>query len=62
MHFLWWWALNYAQDGDLSKYTDEDIADAICWDGNAVQAVDALVKSGFIDEEPDGVYSIHKWH
>ena len=26
LHLLWWWALDHAPDGDLSKFDDEDIA------------------------------------
>jgi uncharacterized membrane-anchored protein len=63
LQFLWWWALDYAQDGDLSKYTNEDIADAICWDGDADHLADALVKSGFADRsDDDGTLSIHDWY
>jgi hypothetical protein len=61
LHFLWWWALSYAQDGDLTDYAAEDIADAICWDGDPQQAVDALIKCGFVDEQ-DGTRSIHDWY
>ena len=62
LHLLWWWALDYAQDGDLHKYTDEDIADAICWDGDAAQIANALITSGFIDQAEGGTRSIHDWY
>lgn len=61
LHFLWWWAMDFAQDGDLSDYTDEDIADAAAWDGDARQFVKALVATGFVDDE-DGQRHIHDWH
>jgi hypothetical protein len=28
LHLLWWWALTYADDGDLSGYDPDVIADA----------------------------------
>jgi hypothetical protein len=62
LQFLWWWALKYAPSGNLSRYTPEDIADAICWEGDAQQAVDALVSSGFIDDGGDGTLTIHDWY
>jgi hypothetical protein len=62
LHCLWWWATDYAQDGDLSKYTDEDIADAIGWDDDPQQAVDALINSGFIDDDGSGTRTIHDWN
>jgi hypothetical protein len=62
LHFLWWWATDYAQDGDLSKYANEDIADAMGWEGDAKEAVDALLHSGYLDQEQDGVLLLHDWH
>ena len=60
MHLLWWWALDYAQSGDLSEYTDEDIADAACWDEDPKIFINALVEAGFLDED-DGRKFIHDW-
>ena len=60
LHYLWWWALDFAQDGVLDKYDAEDIADAMQWDGDADQLVEALLSSGYIDETDDGLV-IHDW-
>lgn len=60
LHFLWWWALDYAEDGDLSRFEAADIADAILWDGDPEQAVDALVRAGFLDRTDSGLV-IHDW-
>jgi hypothetical protein len=62
LHLLWWWAIDYAQDGDLSKYEAGDIADAMNWSGDAKVIVEALVNSGFLDRESDAGLSIHDWH
>lgn len=35
LHGLWYWAMDFAQDGDLSSYDAEDIADAVMWEGDA---------------------------
>lgn len=69
LHFLWWWALDYAQDGSLGGYADDDIADAAGWDGDPGDFIDALVgcglpgRSGFLDvaEDGDATLSIHDW-
>lgn len=58
LHHLWWWALDYAPDGDLSKFTDRQIAKACGWNGEASLVVSALVASGFVDETPR---VIHDW-
>lgn len=61
LHLMWWWAMDYAQDGDLSRYENEDIADALCWEEDATQLVEALHDAGFIDQREDGTYEIHDW-
>lgn len=64
LHALWWWALDYADDGDLAHFTDEDVALGAEWDGDPAEFVAALRdcgpggRSGFVD--PDG--SLHDWH
>lgn len=60
LHCLWWWALDYAQDGDLSRYEPEDIADAAMWEGDAAEFVTALVKAGFLDQDGECL-RIHDW-
>lgn len=66
LHCLWWWALDYAVDGDLSRYDTADIALGAEWDGDPDVFVDALVdagsrgSSGFLDVGDDG-YVIHDW-
>jgi hypothetical protein len=63
LHFLWWWALETAPDGDLSPYDPEDIADAAGWDGDPDVFVSALIgcgpgeKSGFIEAD----HTLHDW-
>ena len=63
---LWWWAMEYAQDGDLSDFTDEEIASAAGWDGDPSSFVSALVEcggrgSGFLDRTEDGGLILHEW-
>ena len=58
---LWHWAMDYAPDGDLSRYDAEDIAIAAQWDGNADDFKEALVACGWIDCDDDGE-RIHDWY
>jgi len=60
LHYLWWWALDYAQDGYISKYDEFDIADACMWIGDHHSFVDALIQAGFVDKTESGLY-IHDW-
>ena len=59
LHLLWWWCMDYAQDGDLTEYSPEDIADACAWEGDAEGFVRALVDAGFVDNE-HGLH-VHDW-
>jgi hypothetical protein len=57
LHELWWWAYDYAAEGDLSTFTDEDIADAIDWEHDPGALIAALTQSGFINDDRQ----IHDW-
>lgn len=46
VHALWWWALDYADDGDLAHFTDDDIAIGADWDGDPSEFVAALKECG----------------
>ena len=60
--FLWWWAMDYAQDGDLSNYGNDEVADAAGWQGDPDVFVAALSDVGFIDSDELGQhYSLHDW-
>lgn len=60
LHLLWWWALDFAQDGDLSKYDGGDIADAMLWDGDDQDLMNALIDAGYIDATDNGPV-LHDW-
>lgn len=63
LHLLWWWALDYAKDGDLAAYDAGEIADACMWDQDADAFVEALVASGWLDADASGEHwRIHSWH
>lgn len=58
LHCLWWWALDYAQDGDLSKFSDHQVAKACGWTGDATLLLQSLIEAGFVDKKPR---RIHDW-
>jgi DnaD/phage-associated family protein len=53
--------MDYAQDGDLSRYDTHDVADACYWDGEPEILLNSLIDSGFIDRSDDGL-KIHDWY
>lgn len=65
VHRFWWWALKYAEDGDLRRFNDDDLAHAVGLNGRGKDFVEAMVTcggdaaSGFIDREP--YFRIHDW-
>ncbi len=67
LHYLWWWALDYAVDGNLSAYDVYDIADAALWDGEPEDFVQALLEcgpgsqAGFLEETSGGLV-LHDWY
>ena len=46
---LWWWCLDYAEDGNLTDFDNADIADAAEWEGEPDDFVDALLHCGPAD-------------
>ncbi|MCL6445685.1 MAG: hypothetical protein K6T83_19920 [Alicyclobacillus sp.] len=60
IHLLWWWCVDYAADGDLTKYSYEDLADAMMWNGEPEIIINALAESGWLDRDGD-VLRVHEW-
>ncbi|MDR1572389.1 MAG: HNH endonuclease [Clostridiales Family XIII bacterium] len=59
--FFWWWALDYAQNGDLNGFDEADMADAAGWEGEPGVFVNALIAAKFLDQDERGT-RIHDWH
>ena len=55
LHYLWWWALSYADDGDLTKYKKR-IATASNFDGDNDTYINALTTSGWLDQVDDQIH------
>ena len=68
LHLLWWWALDYAQDGDISGFADADLADVAQWKKDPATFVAGLLgagltadRPGFLERTEDGRLLIHDW-
>jgi hypothetical protein len=64
---LWWWALDYAQAGDLTNFSADELAIAAEWDGEPAEFLAALIEcrygdsAGFLEQTADGRLLIHDW-
>jgi len=57
---FWWWAMNYASDGDLSKYSYEVLGNVIgLRPEESEKFVQSMIRAGWIDEVP--YLRIHDW-
>lgn len=60
LHMLWWWAMEYADDGCLNRFSNLDLAAAAGWEGDPNRFAQALLASGFVDKDENGV-RLHDW-
>lgn len=49
LHCLWWWAMDYAPDGDLADFDPADIADGIGYPGDPKKLIKGLQDAKFLD-------------
>ena len=60
---LWHLTAQHAKDGAIGKtFTNEDIANAIGWESEPDQLIDALVSSGWLDVCEVNRLVVHDWH
>jgi hypothetical protein len=57
LHYLWWWALDYAPNGDVSRFAAQEIAAASEWNGDPDLWLAALGETGWID----ATGHLHDW-
>jgi hypothetical protein len=62
LEMLWHLAGAERPHGDIGALTDEDIADALDWTGDASVLIAALVDCGWLDKHPKYRLVIHDWH
>jgi hypothetical protein len=58
---LWHFTAHNTPDGGIGKYTDDDIAAVLEWEGAATELIEALIQSGWLDRHDDGSLWIHDW-
>ena len=60
LHYLWWWALDFAPTGRIPNATPTLIAHAAQWRGQPDRFWLAAIQSGFLDVNEEEV-SFHDW-
>lgn len=61
LHMIWWWAMDWAPDGDISNFEPIDLADAAHYDGDPEAFFNALVEANYVGKTLDG-YEVLNWH
>lgn len=57
---FWWWCVDFAEDGNLTRHNDERLAGAVGLNGDKGKLfVQAMVESCWIDREP--FFRVHDW-
>ena len=59
LHLLWWWALDYCQDGYLTKY-EGFISICAQWEGDKDLFLKKLIEHGWVDRIGEDLV-IHDW-
>ena len=61
VHFLWWWALDYAPEG-LVPATDKTVIARTCmWHGKPEKFWEGLMVAGFVEQVGEDALKIHDW-
>jgi hypothetical protein len=59
---IWEFTSTNAPDGDLSRFSAEELAIGIDWQDDPEQLISILVELKWMDRTPDGRLLIHDWH
>lgn len=61
LHLLWYWSMDFAPDGDLTKHDFTDVAHAMMAQAPPEKLRAALLECGFLDEEGSRLM-LHDWN
>ena len=57
VHLLWWFATEYAREGNLADFDESDLAEAMYWEKEPSILLNALRKTHLLDGN-----KIHDWY
>lgn len=58
---IWHLAAECADEGDIGRFTDDEISDYLEWDGDPKTLTDALVNAGWLDRDNERRLVVHDW-
>lgn len=58
---IWHMTADFCPDGNIGKFTDQEIADHLEWQGDPSALIEALAKTGWLDNDDADRYVIHDW-
>jgi hypothetical protein len=61
LEMLWHWAAKFTPQGDIGKYSDKTIEDAISWSGSSGELVRVLVEKRWLDRDSTHRLVVHDW-
>lgn len=60
LHCFWYWCVDYAESGDLRKYSDATLGDVVALNGSSAKLfVESMVAAGWLDRDP--YFRVHDW-
>lgn len=61
LELLWHFTADYAKRGDVGRFTDEQIARGIGWEGDASGLIAGLAAAGWLDASKKHRFLVHDW-
>ncbi len=61
LELLWHFAAEFAVAGDVGRFSDDAIARALSWEGDAAKLIDALVAARWLDRCECHRFRVHDW-
>lgn len=61
MEMLWHFTSKYAPAGNVGKFADQHIEEAVGWDGEPGQFIHQAIYVGFLDAHPEHRLVVHDW-
>jgi len=62
LELLWEYTCDFAPRGNIGRWPNEDIAQAVEWQANPDELIIALTDAGWLDKSDDHRLVVHDWH